>query len=354
MKKDLVSIIVLSYNNWDYYKECLDSIFSQNYKNIELIFSNDGYEHYNKIAIEKYINKNKSSNIKNVILNYNNKNLGTVKHLNKLLKISNGNYIKTIAVDDLLYEPSVIKNLVNTLKKSNKLFCCGFIYAYDENMINLLKKYPDPKMFNKLKKSSVKEKCKMLSISAKKTYPAPGRFYSKKYFEKYGFYDEEYILQEDLMLLLTSLEKGLDEAFYFKPVVKYRLGGMSNGKRKNCIFEEDFNKFKTNYRLKNFGLEAKKIKQDIVIWGTGSLYEKYEDFFSGFKIKYFVDSDKKKKKNSLNGKKIYLPKKLLEESKNKITVVICSSFYFEIKDWLTKEGFVEDKDFVYVELIKFN
>lgn len=42
MIEPLVSIIVTCYNHEDYIKECLNSIYKQNYSNIELLILNDG------------------------------------------------------------------------------------------------------------------------------------------------------------------------------------------------------------------------------------------------------------------------------------------------------------------------
>ena len=42
MKDDLVSVIILSYNQLDILNETIDSILEQDYHNIEIIISDDG------------------------------------------------------------------------------------------------------------------------------------------------------------------------------------------------------------------------------------------------------------------------------------------------------------------------
>lgn len=55
MKKDpLVSVIIPAYNEENYIKDCLESIFEQTYKNIEIIVLDDGSTDDTKSIIEKF------------------------------------------------------------------------------------------------------------------------------------------------------------------------------------------------------------------------------------------------------------------------------------------------------------
>ena len=72
-KNPLISIIIVSYNNYKYIYNAIDSVLSQDYPNIELIISNDASPDFDKIAIEKYLKKNSKKNIKNIIINNNKK-----------------------------------------------------------------------------------------------------------------------------------------------------------------------------------------------------------------------------------------------------------------------------------------
>ena len=96
----LVSVLLISYNNCEFIYEALDSIIEQSYCNIELIVSDDHSIHFERKHLQKYVEKRKNSNIKNVIVNRNPKNVGTVRHLDLLRKISTGQFICTIAADD--------------------------------------------------------------------------------------------------------------------------------------------------------------------------------------------------------------------------------------------------------------
>ena len=96
----LVSIFLISYNNCEYIYEALDSIVGQSYCNIELVVSDDCSIDFKRKHIKKYIKEKKQPNIRNVIVNKNPKNVGTVRHLELLRKMSTGQLVCVIAADD--------------------------------------------------------------------------------------------------------------------------------------------------------------------------------------------------------------------------------------------------------------
>ena len=53
----LFSILIAHYNNFEYFKECYQSILLQSYKNFEIILINDGSSDNSTSIIENYINK---------------------------------------------------------------------------------------------------------------------------------------------------------------------------------------------------------------------------------------------------------------------------------------------------------
>jgi len=50
-----ISIILISYNNFKYIFEALDSIFRQTYGNIQLIISDDASKDFNLKKLNKYL-----------------------------------------------------------------------------------------------------------------------------------------------------------------------------------------------------------------------------------------------------------------------------------------------------------
>lgn len=57
--RPLVSVVTLTYKNFDYIYKTIDSVISQNYNNIEYIIADDGSENFPYEDINNYINNKK-------------------------------------------------------------------------------------------------------------------------------------------------------------------------------------------------------------------------------------------------------------------------------------------------------
>ena len=114
---DMVSVIITCYNKEKYISKCIDSVISQNYKNLEIIIIDDGSKDSSAKIIEKY--KNSYKNIKIIIK----ENEGVSKTRNLGIKLANGNKIIFIDGDDY-----VTKEYIEELMKykNNDLVICGY------------------------------------------------------------------------------------------------------------------------------------------------------------------------------------------------------------------------------------
>lgn len=121
----LVSVIVVSYKNL----QCMDTyLVSQTYNNIELIVSNDDVDEFVEISIKTIVESKRAENNKKVIINRNERKLGTVKHCNVALDLSSGNYIMFIACDDVYNNNDVVKNMVHGFQYC-AIGCNGYRWA---------------------------------------------------------------------------------------------------------------------------------------------------------------------------------------------------------------------------------
>jgi teichuronic acid biosynthesis glycosyltransferase TuaG len=91
----LVSVIIPYYNNLEYIKKTLQSVYSQSYRQIEVIIIYDGPDKKNLAYLSKIL-----QNFKNIKLLVNNKNIGAGLSRNKGIRIANGKYIAFIDSDD--------------------------------------------------------------------------------------------------------------------------------------------------------------------------------------------------------------------------------------------------------------
>jgi glycosyltransferase involved in cell wall biosynthesis len=91
-----ISVIVPIYNVEKYLRECLDSILSQTFKNIEIICINDG----SKDNSLKILNEYKYRDKRIIVINQKNKGYGAA--INRGLLISRGRYIGIVEPDDYI------------------------------------------------------------------------------------------------------------------------------------------------------------------------------------------------------------------------------------------------------------
>lgn len=116
MKRIKVSVIVPAYNAEKNIEQCINSIATQTYKNIEIIIVNDGSKDNTKNICKNL--KNKYTNI--IIINQ--KNMGVSKSRNVGIDNATGDYIMFVDSDDFVDENIIeimLKNHENDLVISN-------------------------------------------------------------------------------------------------------------------------------------------------------------------------------------------------------------------------------------------
>ena len=113
--KNLVSVLIPAYNHGKYIQETIKSIIKQSYQNIELLVIDDGSsdDTWQKLNELKNICEKRFSRV--VFETENNR--GTCNTLNKLITLSQGEYIYIIASDDLA-KPQAIEKLFNFLSQN--------------------------------------------------------------------------------------------------------------------------------------------------------------------------------------------------------------------------------------------
>lgn len=138
MKKDLVSVVVTSYNHKEYIKECLNSIFHQNYKKIELFILDDHSTDGSMEIIQSFI---KESPFPTEIV-INEKNLGVSINRNQAFSKIEGEFL--LFVDSDNYLPSCyIKKMVETMQKKKADIVYGNLVNIETKEFFLKSKYFD-------------------------------------------------------------------------------------------------------------------------------------------------------------------------------------------------------------------
>ena len=125
-----VSILIPVYKAECYFKECLDSIFSQSYDNIEYVFVNDASPD-NCIDILKQTIKSYPKREPRIKIIENKGNKGVAYTRNVLISNATGDFIYFVDSDDFI-EQNTIETFVNTAQTENAdIVRCNYSKYYN-------------------------------------------------------------------------------------------------------------------------------------------------------------------------------------------------------------------------------
>lgn len=259
MGNKLVSLIILSYKNLNYLKETIDSTLNQDYKNIQLIIGDDGSPGFDCSEYEKYINLNKKDNIKDIVVYKNTTNIGTVRNLNKAIKLSNGDYIKWMAADDTFYDNNVISKMIYFAEEKNSMIVGTNIQTCDYKMREVKSSIEHIEKNRELFKKQNNCKHILKKLVKKNLIDAPGILYTKKLFNQLGIFDEDYVLLEDWPMWIKIYRNGCKIDYLDIISVKYRGDvGITKCGTPNPILSNDI--------IKCIEKEILPYKHDIGYW----------------------------------------------------------------------------------------
>lgn len=195
----LLSVVVVTYRQFDYLNRLLDTIMAQTYSSIEIIISDDGSPAFDEQAIASYIEEHKGSNIIGYKLLHSDSNVGTVKNLNRGIKTANGEYIKVIAGDDLYPNETVFEKQVRLLEKESYPLVIGYVCdcRADETIINNPALEKGNQLLETVLSLPKEERLKFCLKNRITPYSTQAFCYTKEFFDKYGLFDERFVLMED-------------------------------------------------------------------------------------------------------------------------------------------------------------
>ncbi|MGH9940783.1 MAG: glycosyltransferase [Pyrinomonadaceae bacterium] len=270
----LVSVIALCYNQSRFVRECLESIRTQTYKNLELIILDDCSKDDSVAVIRNWIAEH---DVKCVFIAHA-ENRGICKTLNEALSHASGKYVMAIATDDVCL-PDRIESHVRQMEALPE--DVGVLYSdalrIDEDGNVLPKKYtefitilsnpPTGDIFSKLLEQNF--------------IPAPATLIRKACYDKVGLYDERLCYEDwDMWLRISQHYK-----FVFSPSIsaKYRivptsathlfLGTQTREKLVTDII------LRSKYlSLRSVGETQKRILKDHIVTAAEAMYEfNYEE-----------------------------------------------------------------------------
>ena len=195
-EKPLISVMMPTYNNAKYIKQAIESIYAQNYDNIEIIVVDDGSTDNTKEIVQQY------KGIKYFYIEH--KGIPFARNL--VLEKSKGEYIAILDSDDY-WLPEKLNMQIQYFKDHPD---CEIVFTKFKNIIDNEKIRNDRITINE-KNREEKEKKHL-----------PTALIKKSLFEKYGVFDEDFQTGEDSELMFRFEKNGVNLNHYVSTILYIR------------------------------------------------------------------------------------------------------------------------------------
>lgn len=222
IKKDLVSVIIISYQSERYIIDALESVKNQSWQDIELIVSDDASTDNTVKLCSDWLSQNKDRFYQTKLIT-GDKNIGIPGNCDRGLKSSTGIWIKFIGADDILIEDCIKDNMhvINEIP-SVSLVISDLIEI--NPMGEVLRESPENEGLKYFMKN---QKSKKQKLKAYARWPAflntPTFFYRKDLITDIYIPNLDFKIFEDTSTVFHIIENGANIHYLKKPTVKYRI-----------------------------------------------------------------------------------------------------------------------------------
>ncbi len=235
----LLSILVLSYNNLDRVYGTLDSVFMQDYPEMELILSDDASADFAALRprVADYIEAHRGPNVQDVRWVSHAENVGTIRNLNDAIRASEGDYLYFFSPEDEFAHEKALSHLVQALEESGRDICFGRMLGVTpdgQEVEHLLSCESD---YSLLKSYTVEQTRRRLF--SRNFLPGPCKIMTRRLLEENGLYPESIRLIEDYPYWLILTANGVPFAYLDEVVLRYRLSGISSAGHYSEAFMDD-------------------------------------------------------------------------------------------------------------------
>lgn len=239
----LVSVTVITYNSSKFVLETLESVKAQTYENIELIISDDCSTDNTVEICSDWLKNNKDRFVESHIVT-SPVNTGIPANKNRAIKMCKGEWLKSIAGDDVLLPNNITQN-IKFSTANNCIFVISKLQFFNEKG-SVQKESNKKELVHFFSKETVRDKYKSY-LRSSIFLNSPSFFYTRELYELNSGFDEDFRLLEDKPFILSTLRNGVDICFLNKNTVKYRLSDSSISGRKNPLLEHDIAKCNEKY-----------------------------------------------------------------------------------------------------------
>lgn len=211
-----VSIITVCYNSAGTIEDTILSVLQQDYEDIEYLIV-DGVSSDNTLEIvKKYKDK--------IAIVRSEKDRGMYDAINKGIQLSTGEIVGILNADDFYIDSSVISDVVKQMQKEKADSLYSDLY------------YVEAENTNRVVRNWISGKYNRQKFLYGWMPPHPTFFVQRKIYDKYGSFNLDLKSAADYELMLRFLFKNKVTTTYLpRPLVRMRVGGMSNVSFKNRL-----------------------------------------------------------------------------------------------------------------------
>lgn len=242
-----VSIITTCYNRVSTIRDAIESVFSQDYPDIEYIIVDGASTDGSVEVIRSMMNDLRWKKSYKFVSEPDH---GMYEAINKGIRMATGDIVGLVHSDDMLYDSHVISDIVGKFEKTGADFVYGDGIYVNANSIDKVVRYWVGGSYHRWK-----VRLGWLPLH-------PTCYIRRDVMLKEGLYDESYRIAADTELLVRYLFKARLKVAYMKRLdVRMRMGGLStDSEKRRQMWNEDIRLYKAQ------GFAARSTKLMKMMW----------------------------------------------------------------------------------------
>lgn len=242
----LVTIVVLTYQRFDWIKNNLESIAKQKYRNIEVVIQDDSSPNFDRAYLEGLCKATLGN--RKWIVHQNEKNEGTVKSFNAAIFMAKGEFVFPLSQDDCFYSEDTVTKIVRFFQEHPDCMSCT------SNRIGKASKrvYPDrtdTELLNSWDRNELWSRILYENFISGSTI-----YYRTGFMKKRDGFDTDFLLLEDYPFVAAMVLENYKIGFLDEITIVYGEDGVSNSMSQNPKMLADRMVFYEKYIVPNMEL----------------------------------------------------------------------------------------------------
>lgn len=233
------AVTFLSKGSYEKIKDGIDSVFAQDYNNIELVISHYGLEDLNQHDLIQYINSlsEKKKNVTKVRISTKERPVGRYRHLNQSKDLATGDYLLFMREGDVLHSPTVVSQFVSAFcNNPDAITISGFYAMIGAEAVEDADIKPNQDDVDKLRFGDYKDA--FYEVIMKRIIPMESTAFRRKAFDFVKKFNEELYYFSEWSYFLNLIRQGNKPMFIDEVVTNHKMDVEAETDKKQIQAEE--------------------------------------------------------------------------------------------------------------------